>query len=245
MNDDRIPAAAAPPGGPAGPLLEAEALRKTYRIGRAEVPVLRGVSLAVRDGETVAIVGASGAGKSTLLHVLGALDRPDAGTVRFRGASLYDLPSRRRPLCRARRVGFVFQFYHLLPELDLLDNVLLPALAAGGWPRLDAPALRARAASLLEAVGLAARARHLPAELSGGEQQRAALARALMNRPDLVLADEPTGNLDSVAGGRVLDMLLSLTRGGGHALVLVTHNLAVARAADRILELRDGGLEPR
>jgi len=238
-----------------GGILQVERLSKTYMLGRSAIPVLRDVSLAVRAGEVVSIIGASGSGKSTLLHIIGALDQPSGGMVRFQGRDLYALSPAQRTVMRGRHIGFVFQFYHLLPELDVLENVMLPALSAtsrGKWPltppRGDAgnggaPGMRARAQSLLEAVGLADRANHLPMELSGGEQQRAALARALMNQPDLVLADEPTGNLDSVTGGQVLEFLFALTRGKGHTLILVTHNIAVARLCDRVLELKDGCLQ--
>jgi predicted ABC-type transport system involved in lysophospholipase L1 biosynthesis ATPase subunit len=224
------------PGG--ANILQVESLGKTYMLGRSAIPVLRDVSLAVRAGEVLAIVGASGSGKSTLLHILGALDQPGGGAVRFQGRDLYALSAAQRTVVRGRHIGFVFQFYHLLPELDVLENVMLPALSL---PRAPA-GMRARAQSLLKSVGLAGRANHLPMELSGGEQQRAALARALMNQPDLVLADEPTGNLDSVTGSQVLDFLFALTRGQRRTLVLVTHNIAVARLCDRVLELKDGCL---
>ena len=220
-------------------ILQVERLGKTYMLGKAAIPVLRDVSLAVRAGEVISIIGASGSGKSTLLHILGALDQPSGGTVRFQGRNLYALSAAQRTVVRARHIGFVFQFYHLLPELDVLENVMLPALSGNGGPA----GLRERAQSLLEAVGLADRANHLPMELSGGEQQRAALARALMNQPGLVLADEPTGNLDSVTGAQVLEFLFALIRGKGHTLILVTHNSAVARLCDRVLELKDGCLE--
>ena len=220
-------------------ILQVERLSKTYMLGQAAIPVLRDVSLAVRAGEVISIIGASGSGKSTLLHILGALDQPSGGTVRFQGRDLYALSAAQRTVVRARKIGFVFQFYHLLPELDVLENVMLPALSRNGAPA----GMRDRAQSLLEAVGLAGRANHLPMELSGGEQQRAALARALMNQPDLVLADEPTGNLDSVTGSQVLEFLFALTRGQRRTLVLVTHNIAVARLCDRVLELKDGRLQ--
>ncbi|MDD5678761.1 MAG: ABC transporter ATP-binding protein [Kiritimatiellae bacterium] len=226
---------------PTSSILQVERLSKTYMLGRATIPVLRDVSLAVNTGEIISIIGASGSGKSTLLHIMGALDQPSGGMVRFQGRDLYALSAAQRTVVRGRHIGFVFQFYHLLPELDVLDNVMLPALSSAGN---GAPAvMRARAQSLLESVGLADRANHLPMELSGGEQQRAALARALMNQPDLILADEPTGNLDSVTGGQVLDFLFALTRGEGRTLILVTHNIAVARLCDRVLELKDGRLQ--
>ena len=221
------------------PLVEALDARKTYRLGAVEVPVLRGVSLAVRAGEALAIVGASGAGKSTLLNVLGALDAPTGGRVRFDGRDLYALSPAARAEIRATRVGFVFQAFHLLPELDLVENILLPALSRpGAWRR--GAALRREALALIERVGLSARVGHRPDELSGGEQQRAALARALVNRPDLILADEPTGNLDSESGERVLDLLFGLVRQGGRTLIIVTHNREVAARCDRTLTLTDG-----
>ena len=235
-------------------LLHVEHLSKAYRMGSAEVNVLRDVSLAVASGESVAIIGASGAGKSTLLHVLGGLDLPSTGRVAFKGADLYGLSERRRAYVRARQIGFVFQFYHLLPELDVIENVVLPAMNHNrGWPgRLRslmteplaayAAVDRTRAVELLKAVGLWERRHHLPSELSGGEQQRAAVARALINGPELVLADEPTGNLDSATGGQVLDVLFALVREQRQTLILVTHNEKVASRCDRILELKDGGL---
>jgi len=235
-----IPSSIAPLPAPGGEgILQVERLGKTYMLGRSAIPVLRDVSLAVRAGEVISITGASGSGKSTLLHIIGGLDQPSGGTVRFQGRDLYALSAAQRTVVRARHIGFVFQFYHLLPELDVLENVMLPALSL---PRATV-GMRDRAQSLLEAVGLAGRANHLPMELSGGEQQRVALARALMNQPDLVLADEPTGNLDSVTGSQVLEFLFALTRGQRRTLVLVTHNSAVARLCDRVLELKDGCLQ--
>ncbi len=226
-----------PPGGEK--ILQVERLSKTYMLGQAQVPVLRDVSLTVRVGEVVSIIGASGSGKSTLLHILGALDQPTCGAVRFQGRDLYALSAAQRTVVRARQIGFVFQFYHLMPELDVLENVMLPALSRNA----SSAGMRARAQSLLEAVGLAGRANHLPMELSGGEQQRVALARSLMNQPAMVLADEPTGNLDSVTGGQVLEFLFALIRGERRTLVMVTHNVAVARLCDRVLELKDGCLQ--
>lgn len=223
-----------------GEILQVEHLRKTYLLGKTIIPVLRDVSLAVRAGEIIAVIGASGSGKSTLLHILGALEVPSGGIVQFEGQNLYELSGEKRTVLRARRIGFVFQFYHLLPELDLLENVMLPALTGRSGQPASTAITRAR--SLLQAVGLAERARHLPMELSGGEQQRGALARALMNQPDLVLADEPTGNLDSLTGQQVLEFLFALTRGQGRTLILATHNSAVSRLCDRVLELKDGCL---
>lgn len=220
-------------------LVEALNVQKTYKMGANTIEVLRGVSVGIRAGETVSVVGASGAGKSTLLHILGGLDEPSRGTVLFRRQSLYDMGNRERADIRALKIGFVFQSYHLLPELDILENVMLPAMSRGGALRSMARS-RARAGELLKSVGLEARAMHRPTELSGGEQQRAALARALMNDPEIVLADEPTGNLDSKTGDLVLQYLFDLTKERGHTLVLVTHNEQVASRCDRMLSLRDG-----
>ena len=224
-------------------IVQAEAITKTYVMGRTRLDVLRGVSVAVMPGETVAIVGPSEAGKSTLLHTLGGLDQPSAGRVTFKGRDLYALPARERTLIRAQSVGFMFQSFHLLPELDVLENVLLPTQTAWSMRR-QAPGHRRRAEELLEAVGLAERRHHTPLELSGGEQQRVALARALMNEPELVLADEPTGNLDSVTGEQVLSGLFALTHARKHTLMLVTHNLELAARCDRTIRLRDGRVEP-
>ena len=222
-------------------IVEAQDVRRAFRIDSTTIQVLRGVSLQVRAGEALAIMGASGAGKSTLLHILGGLDQPTGGRVLFRGQSLYDLPARGRTEIRATRIGFVFQAYHLLPEMDLLENVMLPAMSRFGAAH-RAPENRRRALALLERVGLGRRALHRPMELSGGEQQRAALARALMNEPEIVFADEPTGNLDSHTGEVVLNHLFELTREKGRTLVLVTHNDEVSSRCDRRLVLRDGAL---
>jgi len=224
------------------PLIEARDLTKKYEIEKTTIDVLRGVSLSINAGETVSIIGASGAGKSTLLHTLGALDRPTTGSVLYKGEDLYLAAERRRTELRALQFGFVFQAYHLLPELDVVDNVMLPAMSRRGSVG-RAGDLRDRAIELLGLVGLGHRVGHRPYELSGGEQQRAALARALMNEPEVVLADEPTGNLDSKTGQVVLDYLFDLTRSRGHTLVLVTHNEAVAKLCGRTLVLRDGRLE--
>ena len=218
-------------------MLQADGLHKSYRLPHKTVEVLHGATLTVRGAERVAIIGRSGAGKSTLLHVLGGLDRPEAGQVRLGGADLYALPPAHRTALRARAVGFVFQSYHLLPEMDVTENVMLPAMAIGGMPRGD---MRRRALDLLQQVGLADRGTHRPLELSGGEQQRVAIARALMNDPGLVLADEPTGNLDRTTGKQTLDLLFGLIRRRAHALVIVTHSPEVASLCDRTLTLEDG-----
>ena len=218
-------------------MLEAIDLHKAYRLPHKTVQVLQGASLTVAPSERVAIMGRSGSGKSTLLHVLGGLDRPDAGEVRIGGCALGELSARERSRMRARQIGFVFQSYHLLPEMDVLENVMLPALAVGGMSRAN---LRRRALELLARVGLSDRASHTPLELSGGEQQRVALARALMNAPGLLLADEPTGNLDRDTGMQILELLFGLVERREHALVIVTHAPEVAARCDRVLRLEAG-----
>jgi predicted ABC-type transport system involved in lysophospholipase L1 biosynthesis ATPase subunit len=224
-------------------LVKAEAITKTYLMGNRPLTVLRGVSVSVRPGETVAIIGPSGAGKSTLLHALGGLDEPSSGEVWFRGQSLYRLSARERTMIRARHVGFVFQSYHLLPELDVMENVLLPTMAMEDPLSRQRAGDCARAERLLGTVGLAERLHHTPLELSGGEQQRVALARALMNEPELLLADEPTGNLDSVTGETILNSLFGLTHEQRHTLILVTHNVDIAARCDRIIRMKDGCIE--
>ncbi len=221
------------------PIVKAEGITKTYMMGGRPLTVLKKVSVAIQPGETVAIIGPSGAGKSTLLHALGGLDQPSEGQVWFKDQSLYRMSPRECTLIRARHIGFVFQSYHLLPELDVLENVMLPTMAIWKMRRYRAEH-RQRAAALLETVGLSDRLGHTPLELSGGEQQRVALARALMNEPELVLADEPTGNLDSVTGEAILNCLFSMTRERRHTLILVTHNDEVAQRCDRIIHMKDG-----
>ena len=222
-------------------LIQAENIHRTYHIRQKAVPVLRGASLSVSAGEAVAVVGVSGAGKSTLLYILGAIHRPDQGRVLMSGEDLYGISERRRAAIRASKLGFVFQSYHLLPEMDVLENVMLPTMARSGW-LASRSQIRGHALDLLKAVGLADRALHTPMELSGGEQQRVAVARALVNNPQVVFADEPTGNLDDATGNQVLDCLFALTRSKGHALVLVTHNERLASTCDRLLRLVDGAL---
>ena len=221
------------------PLLKAEGVVRSFAMGARHLEVLRGVSLSVEEGETVAITGMSGAGKSTLLHILGGLDRPTAGRVLFGGRDVYAAGERERSAMRAGMIGFVFQAYHLLPELTVKENVLLPALGFHG-AFLQGRKLRARAMELLDMVGLSARAAHRPNELSGGEQQRVALARALMNDPRLLLADEPTGNLDSQTGEDVLRLLFGLVENRNLTLLMVTHNEDVAARCSRNIILRDG-----
>ena len=220
-------------------LIEAMDIRRSYAVGTRTLDVLRGVSLSIDAGESTAITGMSGAGKSTLLYILAGLDRPTSGRVLYRGRDLYAAGDGERSAIRAQKIGFVFQAYHLLPELTVLENVLLPGLSQHG-AFLRGNALRARAEELLGRVGLAERSTHRPNELSGGEQQRVALARALMNGPELLLADEPTGNLDSKTGEDVLHYLFDLTAEQGLTLVIVTHNEAVAPRCHRHIALRDG-----
>jgi predicted ABC-type transport system involved in lysophospholipase L1 biosynthesis ATPase subunit len=219
-----------------GDILVASGLRKSYTLGSQELEVLRGIDVRVRRGEALVIVGASGAGKSTLLHLLGGLDAPSAGDVSLDGASLFDMSRAARTKLRNEQIGFVFQSYNLLPELDALENVCLPAMLQ---PRAR-DGVEARGMELLKAVGLGERREHRPAELSGGEQQRVAVARALMNRPSLVLADEPTGNLDSKTGEAILDLLWRLREESGTTLVMVTHDEHVATRGERVLEIADG-----
>ncbi len=224
-------------------LLAAEHVKKTYRLGRVEVPVLRDASITIQQGEWVAIVGSSGSGKSTLLHLLGGLDRADtdSGPIRFGGEDVRAFNAWRENMYRNRDVGFVFQFYHLLPELTVLENAMLPALV--GLSRLnwisERGALRKRAADLLETCGLAHRLGHRPAELSGGERQRVAIARALINQPKILLADEPTGNLDVHTGAGILDLLAERHK-AGLTMVMVTHDASVAARAQRQVRIADG-----
>lgn len=224
---------------PAAPLLTAMDLHKVYRLGRKTLEVLQGISLTLSAGEFVAIRGASGAGKSTLLHVLGALDLPSKGTIRFGDADLGRLTGAGLSRFRNQHVGFVFQAYHLLPELSALENVALPARIA----RRSAAEVERRSRELLARVGLGERLDHRPYELSGGEQQRVAIARALMNDPPLVLADEPTGNLDSHTGEGILDLLCELAGDRQRTVVIATHDARVAARARRTLDLVDGVLQ--
>jgi lipoprotein-releasing system ATP-binding protein len=211
-------------------------LRKSYFIANRTLEVLRGIDLTVARGEFLALRGASGAGKSTLLHLLGGLDLPTAGEIRFDGASLGTLSPRALAQLRNRRVGFIFQAYHLLPELSALENVALPARMG----RLSPGQSAARAVDLLQRVGLGQRLEHRPTELSGGEQQRVAIARALVNAPDLILADEPTGNLDSHTGAEIIELLHGLSTEQQATLIMATHDAGIAARAPRVLELVDG-----
>ncbi|SIO31283.1 lipoprotein-releasing system ATP-binding protein [Rhodovulum sp. ES.010] len=221
------------------PVLALEGVEKSYNRGEpGEVRVLREASVRVAPGEVVALVAPSGAGKSTLLHIAGLLDMPDTGAVRIAGQDMAAASDRRRTAARRADIGFVYQFHHLLPEFTAAENIVLPQLAAGR-PRAAA---EARAADLLAQVGIAARAAHRPAALSGGEQQRVAVCRALANAPRLLLADEPTGNLDPDTSDRVFAALIELVRGTGLAALIATHNLDLARRMDRVLHLEDGRL---
>lgn len=217
-------------------------IARTYNPGTpAEVRVLAGVSLDLHAGEAVGLVAPSGAGKSTLLHIAGLLDTPDAGRVEIEGCDLSQASDRARTLARRDRIGFVYQFHHLLPEFSALENVMLPQLAAGA----SREAARQRATALLALVEVDHRARHRPAELSGGERQRVAIARALANRPRILLADEPTGNLDPTTAEHVFTMLMTLVHAEGVAALIATHNHALAARMDRRLELRRGRLLPQ
>lgn len=222
------------------PLLEAQGLRKTFPSGdQSVIEVLHHVDLEVRRGEAVAVVGTSGAGKSTLLHLLGALDAPSSGEIRLEGRAYATLRDAERDVLRNRELGFVFQFHHLLREFSALENVMMPLRIAGA----SEAGARGPAEELLAAVGLAGRMTHRPAELSGGEQQRCAVARALVHGPKVVLADEPSGNLDQYHSEKLHELLFGLTRNLETALVVVTHNRRLAEQADRILVLRNGRLE--
>ncbi len=227
-------------------ILKAEGLHKSYRMGATKVRVLKGVDLAVKKGEFVAIVGASGSGKSTLLHILGALDNPNKGVVKFEGRDLSRHSGGELNRFRNKMVGFVFQFYHLLDELSVLENVFLPIMTGKsvvGWFASRRFA-KSRAKELLEQLGLSKRANHKPYQLSGGERQRVAIGRALMNQPKLLLADEPTGNLDSATGNGILDILEKLNR-AGQTIVMVTHDERIAQRAGRIIMLVDGKIEQK
>ncbi len=217
------------------PQLVARDLIRSFRIGSRKIEVLRGISLEIAHGEAIFLCGASGAGKTTLLYTLAGLERPEAGVVEFEGRRLYTGSESSQARLRNRKMGFVFQGYFLLPELTALENVILPAM-------IGRRAQRAKAEESLAAVGLADRMHHLPPELSGGEQQRVAIARALTNDPDIIFADEPTGNLDSRTGGIIIDLLLELAGSRRKTLLVVTHDTELAKRGDRQLHIKDGVL---
>src|SRR6185312_1341278 len=222
------------------PVLELAGVRRVFRQGGIELAVLNGVDLALRPGELVALVGPSGAGKSTLLHLAGLLERPNGGAVRIGGEECGSLSDERRTLLRRATLGFVYQFHHLLPEFSALENVMLPQMIAG----VARGAAREKAAALLQKVGLGERLSHRPARLSGGEQQRVAIVRALANDPKVLLADEPTGNLDHNTADGVMATLIEVVRASGLAALIATHNLDLAHRLDRIVALEDGELTP-
>ena len=226
-------------------ILRVNGIRKSFRMGDSQVEVLKSVDMSLRSGEFVAIEGRSGSGKSTLLHIMGALDSADDGSVEFDGRNIQSLGGSERSRLRNVHFGFVFQFYHLLPELNVLENTMLGPMVEFSWFGFHArhKALRQRAIALLTQMGLESRLKHKPKHLSGGERQRVAIARALMNSPRILFADEPTGNLDVDTGLKIMGVLEKLHREHGQTIVMVTHDRALARQADRILVLKDGKLE--
>ena len=223
------------------PVLSVRGLTRTYETASGGLTVLRGVDLDVRPGEVVGLIGPSGSGKSSLLHAAGLLERPTSGEIRIDGVDVGHLDERARTHIRLAKIGFVYQFHHLLPEFDARDNVALPLRIAG----VAQPQARARAAEVLTALGLGERLTHQPAQLSGGEQQRVAVARALANRPRLLLADEPTGNLDPATSQTVFEALHRLVKDTGVAALIATHNMELAGHMDRVFALKDGHLEER
>lgn len=230
---------------PRATLLETSHLKKSYHRGQVEIQVLNDVNLQIKENDWTSIVGQSGSGKSTLLHLLGTLDAPDQGAIHFEGNRIDNLPSRSRDILRNRHFGMIFQFYHLLPELNTLENVLTPLMISSGvlsyW--LQKRHYTDRAKALLEHVGLGHRMKHRPKELSGGEMQRAAIARSLIAEPRVLLADEPTGNLDRKTGDDILEILRTLNRRENLTIVMVTHDDAIAGQADRIVRLAEGRVQ--
>ncbi|MFC1674494.1 ABC transporter ATP-binding protein [Candidatus Omnitrophota bacterium] len=214
-------------------------LKKSYAGHAEKLEVLKGIDLSVSTGEFLAIQGPSGAGKSTLLHILGGLDRPDSGEVLLEGQDIFALSEGARTQFRSSKIGFIFQFYHLLPELNVLENVALPGVLRS-WR--DRKKVRSAAGAILDTLGLSGRIDHLPNQLSGGEQQRAAIARALINKPQLLLCDEPTGNLDSQNGRKIIDLLQRVNKKEKMTMVMVTHDRDIAQAADRVIHLKDGSI---
>ena len=218
-------------------IIRARGIGKVYRDNSSSLEVLKNINFTVTQGEFLVIQGPSGAGKSTLLHILGGLDNPTAGEVYFRGTDIYTLDENARSSFRNQQVGFVFQFFHLLPELNALENVLLPGILKSWWERKKS---LGAAISLLERLGLSGRLTHRPNALSGGEQQRVALARALINCPQLLLCDEPTGNLDSENGKKILQLLIELNQSQKITIIMVTHDQEIASGATRVMHLKDG-----
>ncbi len=221
-------------------LLQAENIHKIYKQVDTTLHILKGINVTINAGEVVSIVGPSGAGKSTLLHILGGLDVPNDGTVMLDGDDVYKLNDAKRSRVRNTKIGFVFQFYHLLPEFTVLENVLLPAMVEN--PKETMKTLEVKAIDMLSKVGLGHRTQHKPYQLSGGEQQRVAIARALINEPKIVLCDEPTGNLDSETGKSIIDLLLDLNKKNKQTLVIVTHDESIAKLSARVIKMRDGKL---
>lgn len=219
-------------------IIELQDIRKTYQMGDIVVPVLKGISLTIARGELVALMGASGSGKSTLMNILGCLDRPDSGVYRLDGEEMSNLSADQRALVRNHKLGFVFQSFNLLPRTSALDNVAMPLTYTAGY--MSEREARRRAAEMLERVGLGERMDHEPSQLSGGQQQRVAIARSLINQPPLLLADEPTGNLDSRTSEEVLAMFQALNQKEGITIIMVTHDALVARYAQRAIQIHDG-----
>jgi lipoprotein-releasing system ATP-binding protein len=226
-------------------ILRAKNIHRHFKMGDSTVHVLKGADLSLKPGEFVAIEGRSGSGKSTLLHILGALDESDQGVIEFDGQDLATLPAAARSRLRNKHFGFIFQFYHLLPEMSVLENTLLAPMIERSWLRFakEKSVLRDRAGALLNELGLSHRLKHRPSQLSGGERQRVAIARALMNNPRVLYADEPTGNLDLETGRQIMSVLERLHKEQGQTIVMVTHDRTLARQADRVLVLKDGKLE--
>ena len=227
------------------PIIKATGVRKTFRMGDSIVQVLKHADLTIRAGEFLAIEGRSGSGKSTLLHIMGALDAADAGTIEYDGRDIAQMPGAERSRLRNTQFGFVFQFYHLLPELNVLENAELSAMIEHSWLsfRSKKREIQQRAVDILKQLGMDHRLKHRPNQLSGGERQRVAIARALMNQPKVLFADEPTGNLDAETGKQIMAVLETLHHTHGQTIVMVTHDRSVAKKADRVLVLRDGKLE--
>ncbi|TBR19050.1 ABC transporter ATP-binding protein [bacterium] len=218
-------------------IIKISGLRKVYKDGAKELEVLKGIDLEIKKKEFLVVQGPSGAGKSTLLHILGGLDNPTEGSVHFENKNIYSLSETERAKFRNRKIGFVFQFFHLLPELSALENVLLPALLKSWWERKKSLIY---AKHLLETLGLSDRITHKPKQLSGGEQQRVAMARSLVNKPELLLCDEPTGNLDSENGKKIIELIKKINHDSGMSIVLVTHDKEIAGSAGRVVHLKDG-----